>query len=522
MSLVEKRFASGSSAATQLGLVGFAVAAVAVPGLALWGREFGALRNYQYVLAPLFFAAVALAHDSPLGFVRVPTAVRTLLLVSLAWWMLAGEALNFAAMQINGVDYSIFDWMLENTLRGRFMWSPIYDLNHFGVHQMWPMLVLVPIHAVLRFPFALCLVNVALLVCASVFLWDLAHQFIDDDLTASLAVIAFASNPWAGRVLSEGFREESFYPITIFFFVAAWLRGTLLRLGIATLLLCSVKEDASFYVAGFAAAAALRPGRARLRAGLLVVIAAMVSTVDFLIVGPMALKSSGMVEPGIMHLWSAYGSTRRDIVETVLGSPWRVFKAVLTSGWWRLFAPSLFLPLASVECVGAMLPGIVILALVSVPPMRAFVSYHSFPLFCMALCGVLAVGGAHALQPRIVTAVRMALLFFPLFGVGYLRIAWPTSEQRHGLAELRVALANTKAPVCAQTILFPQLGYPEDLRPLNSICQSLPSSVTVVNTQLDPWPDAAESLAREVSVARAAGRSTEFVGGFALLQPSAP
>jgi hypothetical protein len=510
-------FGGSPSTLTRAAVLGISLATLCAPVASHWGRELGALRNWQYVLAPLFLGAIARTRSSD-GAPHVSVGVRNFFFGSLAWWMLAGEALNFAAMQVSGFDFSVFDWMLENTLRGRFMWSPIYGLNHFGVHQMWPMVALVPIHALLRFPFGLCLVNVALLMSAAVVLWHLARRLVDDDLCAALAVLAFATNPWVGRLLSQGFRGESFFPLSIFLFVTAWVQRRPLFVGVATLFLCSVKEDAPFYVLGFAVAAAFRRGRSRAGAVGLALLASATLALDLLVIRPAALESSGANQPGYVAVWGGYGASLSAIAFSVLRSPARALKDVLTSGWPRLLGPSLLLPLLSPECVGAMLPGFVMLGLAGFPLMRAFVGYHPVPLVCAALCGMLVVGRTYASHPWMPALVRGALLLFPLVGGGYFRITWPQAEQLHGLTEVRAALDHRTAPICVQPILFPQLGYPADLRPLDGACQQLLGSVSVVNTELDPWPQSRDELERELSVARREGRSSEFIGGFALIR----
>ncbi len=506
----------GPSALTRIAVVSVSLLALVVPLASRLGPELGALRNWQYVLAPLFLAAIVRARafgSAP----RISTAMRNLLFSALGVWMLAGEALNFLAMQVNGVDYSIFDWMLESTLRGRFMWSPIYGVNHFGVHQMWPLLALVPVHAVLRFPFALCLVNVALLISAAVVLWHLARRLANDDLTAALAVLAFATNPWVGRLLSQGFREESFFPLSIFLFVTAWMQRRPLFVAVTTLLLCSVKEDAPFYVLGFAAAAAFRRGRSRAGAAGVALIAAVTLVLDLWVVRPAALKATGGGDP-TFSIWASYGTSLGAIFGAILSSPGRVLRDVLTSGWPRLLGPALLLPLLSPECVGAMLPGFVMLGLAGFPPMRAFVGYHPVPLVCAALCGMLVVGRSYASRRWMPTLLRTALLLFPLVGGGYFRIHWPSREGLAGLSEVRAALSHAPVPICAQTILFPQLGYPADLRPLEPPCEALAGSISVLNTRLDPWPYSREELEQLLTVARREGRASEFLGGFALIR----
>jgi hypothetical protein len=84
---------------------------------------------------------------------------------------------------------------------------------------------------------------------------------------------------------------------------------------------------------------------------------------------------------------------------------------------------------------------------------------------------------------------------------------------------VRAVVAKRPEPLCAQAILFPQLGYPKDLRPLfDGQCETLSGSLSILNPQLDPWPFTKEELELRVATAEREGRTQEFTGGFFLLR----
>ncbi|HLT30295.1 MAG TPA: DUF2079 domain-containing protein [Myxococcaceae bacterium] len=341
-------------------------------------HELGALRSWQLLLSPLLFLGLAPRRFRPLD---APGPSRRLILTSWAValiWLLTAQWLKYFAFAVNGIDFSIFDWMLHNTLNGRFMYSPIYEVNHFGVHPSYWMLLLVPLHALWPSPLMLTTVTALVVWGGCLPLWHLVRGRTGNGWLAWLACVAYLTCAYTGRILDGGFRPEVLYPLAGFTLLLAWERQRWVFP--AALLLLSVKEDAALYLAGFALAV-LVSQRARWRSALgLLLLSVLVFGLNVGVVQPAALASSGAERPLYMSFWSDYGATMSEVVRFMLTHPLRVAGDVLTSSLLELFGPLLLLPLFSSRAMGMMLPGLVLLGSATYPLMRDFGSYYAIPL----------------------------------------------------------------------------------------------------------------------------------------------
>jgi hypothetical protein len=480
-------------------------------------HELGALRSWQLLLHPLLFLALALRRFRPLDAYG-PS--HRLLLTSAAValvWILFAQGMKYFAFAINGVDFSIFDWMLHNTLHGRFMYSPIYDVNHFGVHPSYWMLLLVPLHALWPSPLMLSAITGLVVWGACLPLWHLVHGRTRSGWMAWLACVAYLTCAWTGRIIDGGFRPEVLYPLAGFTLLLAWERQRWVLP--AALLLLSVKEDAALYLAGFSLAV-LVSQRQRWRGGLgLLVLALAVFGLNVGVVQPAALASTGRARPEYMTFWSDYGGTMSEVVRFMLGHPLRVAGDVLQSGWLKLLGPLLLLPLASPRALGMMLPGLVLLGAATYPLMHDFGTYYPIPLLAPALWGAVEV----CTSPRVARHQGLArallatvLLAFPLFWVGYVKLPLPRFALHRELAALESAPSGPSAPgpLCAQTVLFPHLSYALQPTPLFwTQCLDQPGAWALVHLELDPYPLKRSDLEGLVTRAQALGHARPLPEG---------
>lgn len=489
--------------------------ALAAPLFAAFGTEAGALRNWQ--LGALLLAAIATVARAIRGprapeTQSAPSSGKPWVPAALGVWMLSGLLLDFAALRVNGIDFSVFDWMLESTLRGRFMYSRIYDVPHFGVHQTWWMVPLVGVHALWRSPVALLTCNAAVLAAAGLVLWRLVRPL--DPTLADLAAIAHATNPWVGRLLRDGFRPESFYPLMLYLLVFALWRRRAIWAALAGLGVCLVKEDGPFYALAMGSVAALLGTWAPAVAACSLLAFAGILLLDLEVVRPWQLGARG---PGYLAFWSEYGDSLPGVVRSVLFHPLRAARDVLSAGWWRVMGPTLFLPLRSATCVAGIVTGVVMLGLSSNPQLHRFEGYYPVPIASIALCGIVlsSLREGWSRESRILSS-GIALVLFPLFGNGYLRIAWPDAEIRNGVRAVDALVARAPGPVCVQAIALPQLSYSERVAPLDARCRSEAGSTLVLNPRLDPWPDTRADLEQAISTARSVD---VLPGGFVVLPP---
>jgi uncharacterized membrane protein len=478
--------------------------------------DAGSLRNVQVGLSAVLFV---LAWRAPSQF-ALPVASRAWLVLtvtSLVWLEFAAWS-RWAALGVNGVDFSIFDWMLQSTHSGRFGYSPIYDVNHFGVHSSFLLLAVVPLHALWPGPGWLVTLG-PVLVWAGLFpLRRLSRALVGAHGGLELALaLAWLGNAWLGRLVNGVFRIESFVPVLTLWFLVAWVeRKPRLIAGFALALLCS-KEDTALALAAFGVAA-LVTERGRWKAALGVVL----SSVVFFVVYSRLLQPwlTNHAQAAYWHFWSDFGDRPGTIVVNLLTSPRLVLVKLITSGWWHVFLPLLFLPFGSPRAVAGLAPTVFLLGVANYAQMHDYGGYYPSPLVAWALLGTLERAARLRARPYGLAVVATALLLFPLFEAGYARSVPVDWAKRATLETARDAFLAREATVrCVQPILMPQVGYPEHLTPLFALeCLDQPGAVGLLLPDADPWPLEASTLAGGVEMWAAAGRVTRF-GSFVLVGP---
>lgn len=377
-------------------------------------RELGAVRSRQILLNAVFFLALlglALRQRvfPALPRARVPPGARSLLLLGSSLSFLACQLCKLQSFTTNGVDFSIFDWMLESTLRGRFMYSPIYDVNHFDIHPSYLMLLLVPLHTLFRTPMLLTVLNGALLWLGVFPAERLARQLTGSAAYGALAAVLYLTNPWTARMLDGGFRPEVAYPLFGLLFAVGWVEARPRRWAAGALGLLCGKEDAGFYLAALALGALFFKRPRRREAIALLAAAVAVTRLDLGLVQPWCLRGHARAQPEYLHFWGQYGNTLGEIVRHMVRAPWRVVADVASSGWLKLFAPALLLPLLSPVPLCAMLPAVVLLGSSSYSMMRSYLTYYPIPLVPFFLWGLFAAYPRLARLPfrdALFTAVR--------------------------------------------------------------------------------------------------------------------
>ncbi|MBJ6761840.1 DUF2079 domain-containing protein [Myxococcaceae bacterium JPH2] len=511
---------------------GFAVYAMALCGLAVasgplsWvHRELGAVRSWQLLLHPLLVLWLWRSGAFPV-LERVSLGRRlkvALALCSLGWCLLL-QLWRYHAFSVNGVDFSIFDWMLYSTNHGRFMYSPIYDVNHFGVHPSYVMLPLVPLHRLFESPLLLVGITALGVWGAVLPLWKLATRAGRGEALALLLCVAYLTSPWSNRLLDGGFRPEVLYPLCGLMLAWGWVEHRAALWAPALVAFLAIKEDAALHASALALGALLfERSRRREALGVLGVCVALF-ILNTTVVQPWALAQTGKVRPGYLDFWGQHGSSLGAIALHMLSSPWTVVSDIFRSGWYRLFLPALFLPLLSRQPLVAMLPSLFLLGSASNPTMHEYRLYYPVTLLPFFLWGLLEarerLGQWGWSEGRRTALFAVAALSFPLWGDGYARL-WPLAlETRAVVRATAVELGTPTGPVCAQTVLFPHLPYALAPRPLFDLaCARTPGAVVLVHPELDPWPHSKEALTALVAEATARGEAEPRGEGLVLLRP---
>lgn len=490
---------------TTLGLLVATVAGAAVPTQL-------AFRDLHVALAVLAAGLWLRGRPGPL-----PRPLLAAMLGAFLLWLEAAAATHYLGFRINGVDFSVYDWMLESTARGRPGYSPIYDVDHLAVHPSLTLLLLTPLHQLAGSPWLLVLVG-PLLVWAGVFpALALARRLgLTDGLQTWAVATAYLANAWTGRLANTGARLESLVPLLCLLFLLGWLGGRPWRWAAAAVALLLTKEDAALYLGSFFALALLREaGRRREAAAGLLACGAWLA-LYLLAVRPALLGGAPLP---YLSYWAGWGLTPGEAALGMVRQPLAVLEQLGTSGLWAFFAPVLFLPWASPRAAAAMLPTVLLLGTASNPELHGWASYYAIPVVPFALLGLLEVQAAARRRSRTLGLVAAAaLLAFPLFQGGYARTVPWAPERLEGVAAVRARLAGER-PVFAQTVVFPHLGYPRRLLPLFDLGRVPEEALLVVHPELDPWPFTRAQLEAALEGWRATRTVEDFPGGFALVSP---
>jgi hypothetical protein len=474
--------------------------------------EAAAFRNVHYVLAA---ALGALAFVAPATFAQpLSRPSRRALFGGALLWLGFASWSHWASFHVNGVDFSIFDWMLESTHQGRFGYSPIYDVDHFGVHSSFLLLLLVPLHALWATPLWLVATGPLVLWAGLFPLRRLSRALVGVngglELTLSLA---WLGNAWLGRLANGVFRIESLAPALTLWFLVGWVERRRGVWALATLALFCAKEDTALALGCFSAVMLAVERDRRRDAGALLVAALTFFFAYTRLLQPWLTQHA---QPPYWHFWSDFGDTPGAIATTLITSPKLVLGKLLSARWWFFFGPLLLLPFGSWRAVGGLWPTFFLLGVANYDEMHLYRSYYPSPMVAWALLGTLSMLARWQTQPGRWRWGLLALLLFPLVEGGYAKAVPVDFGRRAGLEAVAAALARPATQRCLQTVLMPQVGYPEHPQPLMDVaCIDDPGAVGLLHPALDRYP-LEDGPAYDAAVARwrSEGRVEELPGGF--------
>ncbi len=435
---------------------------------------------------------------------------------------LVGSLCRFLAFDISAVDFSVFDGMLYSSNHGRFMYAPVFDLDHFGVHPSYAMIPLVPLHRAFESPLLLVLLNPLLLWAAAWPLWKLSMRLLQSEAWALLTVAAYLSCPWTGYLLNDGFRIESFYPLFGFYLALTWVqqqRGPFL---FSALAFGSVKEDAALYLGAMAVGALLLEPKRRREALALLGGSLALFLFNTLWVQPHFLHGAGKLPEVYGKAWGEYGHSLGEIAVGMVSSPVHLLRQLLTSGWPKIFLPALLLPLLPELPLWPMLTALFVLGSSAYAPMHDYRYYYPVVLMPFLFWGLLQSDHRlrrWKLRPELRRSWQLgALLLFPLVGVGYLKFHRPNDAAIRALNQAQAALERGSGPLCTQAVIFPHLAYRLQPQLLTRTCLQRPGARLLINPDLVPYPLESEEVSALLEKANASGKSTPLGENFTLVQ----
>lgn len=393
----------------------------------------------------------------------------TLIALWSAWVLIS----SYYRLFFNGVDYSIFDWMVHSSHTGHGGYSPIYNVNHYGQHSTFSLWLLHPLHAVWESAQLLLVVNWLQYVGIGVVWYRIARQVTGQHELSLWFMLVALTNPWTLRQLTSGYMPE--YGFT-FLYGLVWLglltdKRWLFWLGVGWLL-CT-KEDAALYLAMLGVALLVQPrwNVSRVRALSLVVLCGTFFLVYTRVIQPTLLAETGITRPSFLSFWNKHGETMGAIVADMLKHPVVLLTDIWKSRWYELLGPVALAPMFTLHTALPIAFGLFFLGSSNYPMMRVLGHYYPLPMVAFVLVGTLLTPLPKVLEKFRPQVLALLGTLFMVVGGDAPRLL-PFSVARHDGLRAAVRAQVEQHPerqVFLLSVYFPQVGYEQVWRPLFSL-----------------------------------------------------
>ena len=446
-----------------------------------------------------------------------PRFAQGVLLGSMLLVFLAACVSRYLAVELNAIDFGIFDRILDATSKGRFLFSPAQGFHYFVVHQAWILYLLAPLKLVFQDPVWLQVLQAFLLWSPALVLLRLARLHRLSYAHTLWLTMAYLTSCFVTISVSTGFRLESLYPLAILSFLYAFDSRSKWMLP-ALIAYLAIKEDAAFYTLTFGIFhAALTPRRrdgaliAALSAGALVLDAAVARQV----------REEAGVSPDFFHFWGRYGTSMGAIAAGIVTHPLDALRDIAQSGFWRLYLPFAFLPLVHLPALVASLPGIVMLGTAyNYPGMHTYGHYYALPLVSFAFYGLLHV--IPRLPPRLAPWVIPLLVVAPPLSGEWNRFhVWKPDAPARKAVQAGAAFAREQGQevLCAAGVAYTHLPPDQPAEVLTTSCPgTYPKGFSLFILGKDPYPLTKDQV---TAFLRSHGPEAAFRSGPVFVFPSA-
>jgi uncharacterized membrane protein len=459
-------------------------------------------------------------------------------LVLLLLWLvlfLGLRTLQHDSFGTNACDLSIFDYSLHSTLHGRLMADPFHQYafgrwqreggrlsfeavrskgweNHFAIHFMPVLFLVLPFYLVIDSPLLLVYLQVFLVGLAAVFLFLIARHVLNSQGAALAVAALFLFFRQTLVAMMYDFHQELFFPfflLAAYYFLAVKKKPLLYFLFIGLAL--TVKEDMPLYVFFFGLLAAFH-----LKEKALGFFTSALSLAYFGLVMGMVLPhfraQAGLAGSYIFeHVYSGQGGGLIQGAFTLLTHPGLLVEGVdfgsFVKNLGNLLLPLFLLPVTTPY-------GLLLLAPVAVALMSKLPQFYTFgihysavllPFLFLALVhGLKAFRNRLASLPpirarRIFGATVLLLLAVNLANSSFWRVIQPSRYQAlsdHGRVHALLKRIPADASVAAQSALIPHI-------PKRKAIFMLPeeddADYILVHPGVNPWPYTKEELATYVA-----------------------
>lgn len=418
-----------------------------------------------------------------------------LLLYALAAWT------QHLAFHTFSHDFSMIDEALLPRPHRPLLYSPVLGRSFLSEHFSPILVLLVPIHAVIRSPYLLVGLQPAALWASGVVLRSILAREGVSTSTANLACLIYFNHPVQIATLLYLFHMESLLPLFVLAMFLWYEERAMWKYAGAVAMALAVKEDAGLYLAGFGLFAALE-GRRRF-VGLLTAAVGVAWTMFAVRVAMPAFGGEG-AGYSFLPRWSAWGNGTGSVLWGFATHPAHFVQALFAWTYLKFFTNLLFIPfLAGAGWILLLIPW-------AVPATSMFAQqatlglYYGIPLLAFsAIAGAFGLVSAafHRLESsRIAVGAACLAVMLNVSHLSYPEI--PRSRARF-LEELN-AIPDTAA-VQAMSCFYPVLGYRRE-KSLIRLGAEVTADYAILRTDGTPWPLPPGEAQRIVGRALASGR----------------
>jgi len=416
-------------------------------------------------------------------------------------------------------DFSMIDEALLPRPHRPLLYSPVLGRSFLSEHFSPILILLVPIHAVIRSPYLLVVLQPVALWGSGVMLRSILARIGVSSATANLACLVYWNHAVQIAALLYLFHMECFLPIFAFAMVLHYKRGSVWKYAAATCLALTVKEDVGLYVAAFGLYAALVDRR---RIWGFLTAAAGLAWTAFVLEVAMPAVGAGGGGYSFLSRWSSWGDGIGGVALGLLTHPIDLVRALVAWTYLKFFAAFLFTPfLTGAGWLLFLVPWVV-------PATSGFMQqaslglYYGIPLLAFSAVagafGLVSAGFRRLASSRLALAAACAAVVLNVSHLSYPEIPRSRARFLHDLA----AVPDTAA-VQAMSCFYPVLGYRRE-KSLIQTGSEVTADYAVLRTDGTPWPLGPGEAQQIVDRALASGRyeNRSSVKNFYILRQLTP
>lgn len=399
---------------------------------------------------------------------------------------------NTYTYQIIDIDFSYFDLMISNFIRGKGWFSEACNCNHMGVHSTYFFYPIALIHRVFNSPLVLQIIHgLSMWIAAFPLLRLFEHFKIRKDLSIAL-LFAFLNYTAFIHVLKYNFHFEVWYiPIFLWMFYH-FEKENWKWMHLCAFLSLLVKEDAGFYLLGFAGGMFWMK-RKILHPAALAIYSIGITIFSLKVFIPHFRETTDYVVAGTA---SVYGRNMKEIVTNMAGDPLGVFLYVLKGKWWSFLIPFSFLPILSPAFLLSVAPFVLIHSTAKSHLMYGISLYYSAPFTPFIIYFFFQVWGnlKNFRWQKIQVLSNYKNYFFLMFmvygvfvGSGQVRVAEVKPEYWKFKNHLNSIIKGGEN-ICAQGSILPHVGYDSKPTPLKWCKDDVIYDWVFLNSKINCYP----------------------------------